>query len=722
VEATLAGYAPFIGRWWAVGAGSPEVDLGEIRLSLAAVSIAGIEVTAERSEIVVAPDRDVYSLQNMPVASGGTATEALQSVPELEVDINGEVTLRGATPRIYLNGRPAPMQGESLAEFLQQFPADQIDRIEVIPNPSASFEAEGAGGIVNIVLKQDVDLGLHGNAFVNGGTRGDVGTGGRVTYGHGRFTMFGGGFLRAYRRGSDSYSLRQNLAVDPVTFLEQEGSSMRHGRSVSADLTTELKTGERGTLWAEGRVDRQASDVDGLTAYTHMDESRLPVLLYDRATTHESQDLSGDLSAGYRHVFQPERHQLEMQVRWEPERDGDDREAQKLLRTLEGEYADLPVEWTLDDGDEAESELSAKLDYVLPWGEAGKVETGYRGELDRTDDGQLRRVYPDVGAESPLSSTDLGFGHRELFNAAYLTLSRQLGRLSVQGGVRAERADTRLTLPGTGESYEKDYASLFPSAHLTYDLEDGRRVRLSYSRRIRRPGAWILDPTNRSTDPLDREVGNPGIDPQYINSVSLEMSWAGQIGTLRLSPYYRRTVDDWTRIRTVDEAGVATETWENLASVDAYGTSFTASLRQVHGISGHVSVSGSRERRDASNLPTDYSGAALHWSARSNLSARVTPSLSVQGMLYYSPAREVPQGRVSSTLMSHFGLRQELGDGKTSIHLMLTDPFGLYRSSFTTRDPTVLQTDRSRPRIRQARLSLSYRFGSGTEDREGGDP
>ena len=131
--------------------------------------IAGIEVKAERSEIVVAPDRDIYSVQNMPVASGGTATEVLQSVPELEVDINGEVSLRGAAPQIYLNGRPAPMQGESLAQFLQQFPADQIDRIEVIANPSARFQAEGAGGIVNIVLKKDVDLGLHGNAFVNGG-------------------------------------------------------------------------------------------------------------------------------------------------------------------------------------------------------------------------------------------------------------------------------------------------------------------------------------------------------------------------------------------------------------------------------------------------------------------------------------------------------------------------------------------------------------------------
>ena len=133
----------------------------------------------------------------MPVASGGMATDVLRSVPELEVDVNGGVQLRGTAAQIYLNGRPAPMQGESLELFLQQFPADRIDRIEVIPNPSARFEAEGAGGIVNIVLKKNVDLGLSGSVFANAvQPRRGRARGGRLTYQRGRLTLFGGGFLR----------------------------------------------------------------------------------------------------------------------------------------------------------------------------------------------------------------------------------------------------------------------------------------------------------------------------------------------------------------------------------------------------------------------------------------------------------------------------------------------------------------------------------------------
>ena len=173
----------------------------------------------------------------------------------------------------------------------------------------------------------------------------------------------------------------------------------------------------------------------------------------------------------------------------------------------------------------------------------------------------------------------------------------------------------------------------------------------------------MLNPVDRSNDPLNRYVGNPDIDPQYTSSLSLETSWTSTFGTLRFSPYYRRTTDDWTQIKTVDAQGVSTVTWENLASVESYGTSLTASIRPIGGISGNVSVSGSREMRNASNLSTDYSGDAMRWSARGNLSARITEKLALQAMGYYTPARDVPQGRISSSLMTHVGMRQTFLQG-----------------------------------------------------------
>jgi hypothetical protein len=287
----------------------------------------------------------------------------------------------------------------------------------------------------------------------------------------------------------------------------------------------------------------------------------------------------------------------------------------------------------------------------------------------------------------------------------------------VQAGLRAERADTRLDLVETDEVYENDYFSLFPSANLRYDAGGGRELRLAYSRRVRRPQVYVLNPVNRSNDPLNRYVGNPEIDPQYTHSLSLDASWTGTFGTLRFSPYYRRTVDDWAQIKTVDAQGVSTMTWENLASTESYGTSATLSVRPIRGISGSASVSGSREIRNASNLAVDYSGDAMRWSARANLSAEITGSLALQAMGNYTPAYEVAQGTISSSLMTHVGFRQQLMKDRVMLNLMMTDPLDLYRSSFTTRDPTHVQIGRCRFKARAAVLSVSYSFGRPPRDR-----
>jgi outer membrane receptor protein involved in Fe transport len=712
VAATLVGFNPYTGPVVTITAASPTVDAGTIRLTAAAIALQGLQVTAEKSAVIVAPDRTIYSTSDMPVAAGGMATDVLRSVPELEVDINGGVQLKGTAPQIYINGRPSPITGEALDQFLQQFPADRIERIEVIASPGARFEAEGAGGIVNIVLKKNVSLGMSGNVYANGGTRGDLGTGARLTYQSGPLTLFSGGFVRISNRDDSSFDERQNLLADPVTFFRQEESSERDGTSGNLDLSAELRTSEKGTLWAEASGYRNGSDATSLSAYTIMDAVKNPTSRYNRPSTREQTHLSTELGLGYRHVFEERKHELEFQLRLEG--DGEDRDSRirEQILTLEGEDAGLPQELTTDITDENRGEKSLRADYTRPFlGDEGRLEVGYRGEISDTDNGRVQEIFPSLDATEPTSSTDVGFGFREIFNSGYASLSRALGPLRLQGGVRTEFSRTRLDLPNDGGTFERSYTSVFPNAHVNYDFGSGRELRLSYSRRIRRPGAWILDPTDRSTDPLNRRVGNPDIDPQYTESVNLEASWSGQVGTLRLSPYYRHTTDDWAQIKEVDEAGVSTVTWENLASVDAYGSSFTASLRPIGMVNGSVSLSAFREERNASNLALDVSGASMRYSAHGNLMARLNPALSAQAMLYYTPAHDVAQGRVSSTFMMNFGLRQQLWGKKATLNLMTTDPFDLYRSKFVTHDPTHVQVGRSRFSARRAVLTLSYSFG-----------
>jgi outer membrane cobalamin receptor len=718
LQASLLGYTPH--RRADVAVAAAGADLGTIQLASATLQLEEVRVVTQAATAVVAADRTIYSTRDMPVAAGGMATDVLRSVPELEVPPTGGVQLRGTTPQIHINGRPAPMQGESLDLFLQQFPADRIERIEVIPNPSARFEAEGSGGIVNIVLKKDVDLGLSGNLFVNGGTQGDAGGGGRLTYQRGRLTLFGGGFGRRSDRRTSNYDLRRNLVTDPVTLLETDGWNDREGLSGNLDLTTEWKLTERSTLHGSAGMWRNGFDADGLTAYTQLTADSTPTLRYDRGTVNENTRLSANFGGGIRHRLGPEGrddHELSVDVE---HRTGDAENFSRVRRRtlgLDGSATDLPVELTLDENEEGESETELSAFYVRPFGEGGRIEAGYRWDVEETDEARVLDVFANEDETVARISTLTGFGFREVLHSGYFTASRKLGAFSVQGGLRAEGAQTRLTVEGADSVYRNSFFSLFPSANVRWEAGGGRELRLSYSRRVRRPMVWVLNPIDRSNDPLYRNVGNPDIAPSYTHSLTLDASWTRTFGTVRFSPYYRRTVDEWAQIRTVDAQGVSTATWQNLASTESYGTSLTLSVRPIGGISGNVSVSGSKEVRNASNLATNYSGESLRWSARTNLSGNVTPRLAVQAMASYTPAYEVPQGRVSSSVMTHVGIRQQLLNDRVTLNLMVTDPFDLYRSSFTTRDPTHVQIGRSRWSMRAAVLSASYSFGRPPRDR-----
>src|SRR5690606_3726029 len=308
-----------------------------------------------------------------------------------------------------------------------------------------------------------------------------------------------------------------------------------------------------------------------------------------------------------------------------------------------------------------------------------------------------------------------GFDHRETRNAAYMTVARRLGRLGrlgLQLGTRVQITRLRYELP-SGEAFEKNDINFFPSAHLSYQLDGGHRLRFSYSRRVRRPPPSRLNPVDLSTDPLNRRIGNPDLEPQYTHSFGLDASTSTPWGTLRFSPYYRRITNDWASIRRVDENGVSTTTWENVATCDIYGASLTASVRRARGWGGNISLSGHQEDRDASNLRSDLSGRSLRWSIRGNVSGRIASTLGVRANLSYTPAPAVPQGRVSSRLDSSIGLRYQLLDGRARLNLTARDPFDISRTTVESRDPTFIQLGRSRISRRSLSLGVAYDFGGG---------
>lgn len=708
------------------GTETSSIDLGSIALLPAAVTLEGVSVVTEQPEVVQTADRDVYRADAIPGAAGGSATDLLQGVPDLETNVNGEVTMYGQAPAIYINGREAPMTGESLTLFLEQFAAENIQSIEVIPNPSARYNAEGAGGIVNIVLKEDVGLGLSGNAFVNGGTRGQFGTGGRMTYERGPLTLNGGGSLRLSSDHRTTSELRQNLLVDPMTFLEQNGWSDRSSWSGNMNLRTDYEITDATTLRSDVRVRRNVSESERSTRYTEMDSERNPTEVYDRLSFDDGSGNAVNLALELDHEFgsgDGEREfwergdRLEIELEYDRGRDWQTNMIERHLLEDIGAI-DYATELTEVDERQTESEVEFSIDYSRSIGESSEVEVGYSGEVGWTDENRLQEMRFD-GATEPESFTERGFLHRQTVHSGYLSLMRSFGSLSAQIGARAEHADNRLELPGDDEVYGRGYYDLFPSANLTYNFDRGRRVRFSYSMRVRRPGSRVLNPINTSSDPLHIRIGNPDIDPQYTHSYTMNASWSGDLGYIRASPFMRRSVNQWEQLRTVDENGVATTTYDNLGSTNSYGMSVTGSLRDFHGFRTRVSLNGQHIRRNFSERLDRETPPSTRWSVRGNLDKELG-DLRLQTSLVYNPARVLPQGRQSSTTMTRVGARYRFLDRRASLNINVTDPFDIYDSSIERSSNSYVEIGSERVSMRRITMSLSYSFQGGTTGGSGG--
>ncbi len=707
----LIGYADLSREMTLAAETTSTTSLGSLTMTPAALVLDGLDVITTRPAVTYEADRDVYSVDAMATAAGGSASDVLSNIPDLEVDPDGKVSLRGEAPTIYIDGRPAPMRGESLDDFLQGFPAENIENIEVMSNPSARYESEGTGGVVNIVLKRGVSLGLTGNYSINAGSRGELGTSGRISRQSGPLSLNGSGSLRMTGRESNTSELRQNLRADPVTYLGQDALSDRSTWSGNIDLRAEYSLSEETTLNARGRFRSNDSGSDRITTYTEMEADWSIVDQYDRTVFSESFGNSADASFELRHDFAPRNHRLTVEGEYQTGRDDD--ESITRRRIIADDFPENEVfQLLVDEAREHETQLSLRLDYNRPLA-GGQIELGLGSRIASDDVGRDRRRGVDAPDSELIPYDNPHFRHRETINSLYLTGSRRIGDLNAQLGFRAEHTTIDFALPGQSTNVGNSYLNVFPNANLSYQLGDGKRLRLSYSVRVRRPTASVINPVDRSSDPTHRRVGNPEVDPQFTHSFGFDASWSGRLGTLRLSPFLRRSVDEWAQFKSVDEHGIATTTHQNLAQTTSYGSSLTASARGVLGIfDPSMTVNAQRQNREWDVLVGRDPRVTTRWSVRSNLNARVSRSLNVQSSLTYTPPREMAQGSASDTIMTNLGIRQRLLDNRASINLSFTDPLGLYRTSTRTSDPSYIESNSDRASARRGTISFSYSFGS----------
>ena len=701
-----------------VTVGAETVDVGAIALAQTAEALSEVRVSARRTQVQSRIDRTVYDTADDPVAEGGSATDVLATLPSVDVDIDGNVSLRGAgSVAVFINGRPSPVSGDFVAAYLASLPAGSIERVEVIPNPSAAFEPDGVGGIINIVLKKNTDLGLGGTVTAGTDSQGGYDATAALTYGRGPWSLAGTVGLRDDARAGSGTSFRINrYEADPTT-LDQVETEDRSRSSLFASLSADYSLSRATTLTSQFQLGTRGGTERELNTTLRSASSGLALSEFERLAVEDGDGVSGDVRLGLRHQL-GEDHTLVVEGRAQAENEG---ELQDYTQTTLSGAADLDRPRRVDERD-AEREASLAVDYSRQL--AGvRLDAGYKGSWETESSDLVSESLTDAGVYAPDLNVNNRYDFDERIQAIYLQAGREWGPVGLQAGVRAEQANTTFDLLTTNESFGNDYRSLFPSAYLSFKPNDAFTLRGGYSRRVNRPRRWELNPFQSFDDPLNIRQGNPALTPEYIDSFELSANQITGWGSVSVTPYYRRTTDVIRRLSTVRADGVTVRSAQNLDTASAYGAESVLSVEGVGGLRGFLSLEGYRLQTDGADATAEVSSDAFGWGGRVNASYDVGDrfglgDLTVQATARYTAPINTEQGRAGARTFMDLALRQKLFGNRASLTLQARDPFGMAGFSYTLDQADLFQRFERDWGAQQVGVTLSYTFGQQRRERD----
>jgi outer membrane receptor protein involved in Fe transport len=719
---TALGYGPLSTQEFSVSPAAMSADIGKIELEKVAVALSDVEVKAERDVVTIEPDRNTYKAKDV-AGTANNASQILENVPSVAVDGDGKVSLRGnENVVVQINGRPAPMSGTQLGNFLKQLPSAVVDRVEVIPTPSARQDPEGMAGIINLVLKQNTDLGMSGGVTVSSATAaGRYNGNGNLGYQSGPWTTFSSYGYNADDRDINGINDRIRLLASgsPLSYTEQDilGNTTNWGHNFTT--TVDYKVNTRDVLTNALTLNLRGFKDNSVATYSELNSSRALLDYYNRARNTDVNSWMVDYDIALKRTLEARKHEISGEVRYNRNNDNDDTDQYRVTLGLPGaqsEASATPVDRELANTDATTQTLNAQVDYMKMVKAKTKLETGWKGTgrwLDRDYDVRKDALGTGQWVPSDLSNA-LDFS--EMVQAGYAVVSQGTGKWDLQGGLRAEYARRDFSLRDSNQSFPYDYASLYPSAIANYKFNDGLSSKIAYSRRVRRPATGELNPFPQFFDPQNVFIGNPRLNPEYTDALELGLVRTGKYGTFQLSPFYRHTTDiirvAINTADTVQGREVTSVSFENLDKSDSWGTDVNGQLRlgPLGNILGGFNVF--KMVTDGGSQSVLSSDAIL-WRARLNATLNVgkNRNTTLQGTYFYQAPQTIERGRFSAQQMANLSVRQKIMEGKATVSLRVQDPFNTMGMRIRTGDDNITQITSRKFGVRAAFLTFQYNWG-----------
>jgi len=564
-----------------IRAGKRKFDLGIISLSQSSTTLNEVEIRAEKSEAQFKLDKTVFNVGKDLANRGGTAEEILDNVPSVTVDIDGNVSLRGNEGvRILIDGRPSGLVGAGNTNGLRNIPANLIEQVEVITNPSARYEAEGMAGIINIVLKKNKGGGFNGSFDLSGGYPERAGASANLNYRKGKLNWFANYGMNYRENPGGGFNYARRTIGDDILILDQDRDQNRTGLSNSVRLGLDYFFTDKSQL--TGSFLYRKSNEDNTAVNTYLDSISVAGLSPEfvektvRTDSETEDELNQEFSLNYRKEFSSRKHTLDISAQYREKSESENSFLEDVFQS------NRPSEIDTTHNEESDKTWLFKLDYVQPFSKDHKWEGGAFAQFRNISNNfeVLELINGDFVNIAELSND---FIYDENIIAGYLSYGNAFGDFSYQAGIRAEYTDIGTELQNTDVDdpiSQRDYLNWFPSTFLGYQLSESNSLQVSYSRRIRRPRFWDLNPFFTFSDNRNFFGGNPTIDPQYTDSYELGYIKYWDKATLSSSIFMRHTDASIQRVLSVDQfTGNTLRVPLNTGEVDDIGLDFTVNYK-----------------------------------------------------------------------------------------------------------------------------------------------
>lgn len=674
-------------------------------------------VTGEKSSMQLALDKRIFNVGKDLANAGGSALDVLMNIPSMSVDPEGKVRLRGSdNVRILIDGKPSGLVSFKGGSGLQQLQASMIERVEIITNPSARYEAEGMAGILNIILKKDRKQGFNVSVESTIGDPANFGLAANLNYRHKKINFFINYGL-AYRKPEGRSNLYQeNYRGDTLSILRQ------HNDFVLKGLNNNIRGGI-DYFFSENSV------LTGSYLFRRSDANRLMDIRYEDfisntagkpAVSTRQQDETEDepnseYSLIYKRNFKEKEHELSAELKWLDNWESSNQVFTQQFFSESGaiEHDRDIIQRSLND--ESEKQLLAQLDYTKPLWKDGKMEAGLRTSFrDMTND-YIVSQKDEGGNYVPLPGLDNLFFYNENIHAAYGILSNKQKKISYQAGLRAEWTDVETVLKETNEVNPRKYMNLFPSAHFTYELQKENSIQLSFSRRVRRPFYNDLSPFFTFSDSRNYFAGNPDLDPEFSNVFEAGHLKTFDKGSIASSAYFRSTDGKIQSIRTVDANGNSTTIPQNLLSERAFGVEFISNYAPFSWWKLDFNINFFHAYVDGSNIIKSYEASTNTWFARQTSRFSFPKLLEFQLRVNYEAPQNTVQGRQLSLFYTDLSASRDILKGKGTVNLNVLDLFNTRWSKNISRGPDFYSRYEGQGRRRQVNLTVSYRIRQSKE-------